>query len=255
MGTVHSSILPFCCWLLEIIVNVLCGKVTSDIVFLNHLVSYQAAAVDYCSVKKYLCPLFVRSAYFYRSTEGSKRKEQMSEWEKETELWRSHWLAFFYQTCFLLGLLGSSHSWRGVCTCPQCWSHEIPTLKSWIQVSTNFECAEEGKEEILHQISMKHVIYIYLEMFSCNFCCNSVKSLGEYVLRCKPNWNEPHSLFKRIAAGCKQKFFGAFKAHFYRRHDVSAPITVFVCTAVTNFKCAFALCEHQCQTTKALTAH
>lgn len=71
---------------------------------------------------------------------------------------------------------------------------------------------------------------------------NSVKSLGEYVLHCKLHWNEPRSLFKCIAAGCKHTFlkYGVFKAHFYQ--------TQCICSHV--FTCA--LCEHQCQTAKPL---
>lgn len=54
----------------------------------------------------------------------------------------------------------------------------------------------------------------------------------EYLLRCKLHRNEPRSLFKCMAVEREQTFFvvfcqyGAFKAHFYRRHRPSSPINV-----------------------------
>lgn len=57
------------------------------------------------------------------------------------------------------------------------------------------------------------------------------------------------------AAGGKLDILHQFKVNFYRRHNVSTPINLSVETTVTDFKCALAFCEHQCQTTKALIAH
>lgn len=93
-------------------------------------------------------------------------------------------------------------------------------------------------------------------MLNCNFCGKSVRTLRGYVLHCKLHRNEPRCLFKCFGDGCKQTFcrYGAFKAHFYRRHNVvSANETVG--TAITTFKCVVALCERQCQDTQELIAH
>lgn len=94
-------------------------------------------------------------------------------------------------------------------------------------------------------------------MFSCNFCGKSVKSLRGYVLHCKLHRNEPRCLFKCFAADCKQTFvtYASFKAHFYRKHNVSAPVNVTVGTAAVAVKCAVALCERQCQDAKSLISH
>ncbi|XP_023184309.1 uncharacterized protein LOC111606963 [Xiphophorus maculatus] len=92
-------------------------------------------------------------------------------------------------------------------------------------------------------------------MFTCNFCGNLAKTLRLYLLHCKLHRNEPRCLFKCAAAGCKDTFlrYEALKAHFYRKHNTSGPSSVG--TVVTDFKCSLALCDHQCQTTKALIAH
>lgn len=94
-------------------------------------------------------------------------------------------------------------------------------------------------------------------MFSCNFCGKLVKTLRGYVLHCKRHRNEPRCLFKCSRAGCKQTFnqYGAFKVHFYRRHNITAPINVAVRTAVTVFKCTMASCGRQCHDIKDLKAH
>lgn len=94
-------------------------------------------------------------------------------------------------------------------------------------------------------------------MFSCSFCGKSVKSLRGYVLHCKLHRNEPRCLFKCFATDCKQTFctYASFKAYFYRKHNVNAPVNVTVGTAVTVVRCAVALCERQCQDAKALISH
>lgn len=76
-----------------------------------------------------------------------------------------------------------------------------------------------------------------MDMFNCNFCGRSVKTQRGYVLHCKLHRNEPRCLFKCFEAGCKQTFvqYGAFKAHFYRTHNVnvSASVNVTVGTVST----------------------
>lgn len=75
------------------------------------------------------------------------------------------------------------------------------------------------------------------------------------MLHCKLHRNEPHCLFNCVFSGCKQTFtrYGAFKAHFYRKHNASLPLNITVRTVA--FKCIMALCERQCQDTKDLIAH
>lgn len=83
----------------------------------------------------------------------------------------------------------------------------------------------------------------------------SVKTFRGYVLHCKLHRNEPHCLFKCWGAGCGRTFFryGAFKAHFYRIHNVPA---ARYCRAVVNaYRCSAALCEHHCQEIKDLLTH
>ena len=79
------------------------------------------------------------------------------------------------------------------------------------------------------------------------------------MLHCRLHRNEPRCLFKCIAAGCKHSFnrYGAFKAHFYRKHNVPATAGVAVNTNVnvTAFKCVVALCTQQCSDGRALIAH
>ncbi|XP_076875209.1 uncharacterized protein LOC143525314 isoform X2 [Brachyhypopomus gauderio] len=93
-------------------------------------------------------------------------------------------------------------------------------------------------------------------MFSCSFCSKPIKTLRGYVLHCKLHRNEPRCLFKCFGAGCKQTFcrYQAFKAHFYRRHNMS-PANVTVMSDITAFKCAVALCERQCKDIKDLIMH
>lgn len=93
-------------------------------------------------------------------------------------------------------------------------------------------------------------------MLSCNFCGKSVKSLRAYVIHCKLHRNEPR-LFKCFAAECKQTFctYASLKAHFYRKHNVNAPVNVAVGTDVMPIKCAMALCDRQCEDAKSLIAH
>ncbi len=95
-------------------------------------------------------------------------------------------------------------------------------------------------------------------MLNCNFCGRSVRTLRGYVLHCKLHRNEKRCLFKCFGDGCKQIFcrYGAFKAHFYRRHNVvSANANETVGMAVASFKCVVALCERQCQDTQELISH
>ena len=99
-------------------------------------------------------------------------------------------------------------------------------------------------------------------MLSCSFCGKSLQTLRGYVLHCKLHRNEPRCLFKCVGDGCKQTFcrYGAFKAHFYRRHSVSAPagtasVRTTVTVNVTPSKCGMALCERQFQNIKDLIAH
>ena len=79
------------------------------------------------------------------------------------------------------------------------------------------------------------------------------------MLHCRLHRNEPRCLFKCIGAGCKHTFnrYGAFKAHFYRRHNVPATAGIAVNTNVnvTAFKCMVALCTQQCSDGRALIAH
>lgn len=92
-------------------------------------------------------------------------------------------------------------------------------------------------------------------MLTCNFCGKVVQSSRGYVLHCKLHRNEPRCFFRCIEAGCKQTYtrYGAFKAHFYRRH--SAPTHVTGVAVVSSFTCAMVMCERQCQNSKELIAH
>lgn len=47
----------------------------------------------------------------------------------------------------------------------------------------------------------------------------------------------------------------SFKVHFYRKHNVNAPVNFTVGTAVTVVRCAVPKCERQCQDVKALISH
>ncbi|XP_062268268.1 uncharacterized protein LOC133974641 [Platichthys flesus] len=95
-------------------------------------------------------------------------------------------------------------------------------------------------------------------MIPCSFCGQSLHTLKGYVLHCKLHRNEPCCLFKCIGDGCKQTFcrYGAFKAHFYRRHNISAPArTASFTVNVTPYECGMALCERKFQNNKDLIAH
>ena len=56
-----------------------------------------------------------------------------------------------------------------------------------------------------------------------------------------------------LQGASKHLLYGAFKAHFYRKHNASPPLNITVRTVA--FKCIMALCERQCQDTKDLIAH
>ena len=92
-------------------------------------------------------------------------------------------------------------------------------------------------------------------MISCLYCSKTLDSLRGYVRHCRVHRNEPHCLFKCVGADCKRTFctYPAFKAHFYRIHNVSVPTVT--ARAVTDLKCAVALCERQFHTVKELLSH
>lgn len=73
-------------------------------------------------------------------------------------------------------------------------------------------------------------------MLNCNFGGKSFTTLRGYVLHCKVHRNEPRCLFKCFGDGCKQTFcrYGAFKAHFYRRHTFVLSANETVGIAVTG---------------------
>lgn len=76
------------------------------------------------------------------------------------------------------------------------------------------------------------------------------------MLHCKVHRNEPHCFFKCVGADCKRTFstYAAFKAHFYRDHNVPSP-SVTARAVVTDLKCAIALCARQFHTVKELISH
>lgn len=75
------------------------------------------------------------------------------------------------------------------------------------------------------------------------------------MLHCRVHRNEPHCFFKCVGTDCKRTFcsYAAFKAHFYRAHNVPEPSVIT--RAVTDLKCAMALCERQFHTVKELISH
>lgn len=74
------------------------------------------------------------------------------------------------------------------------------------------------------------------------------------MLHCRVHRNEPRCFFKCLGANCKRTFcsYAAFKAHFYRYHNESAPV---VTAAVTDLKCSISLCDRQFHTVKELVCH
>ncbi|GAA6096152.1 uncharacterized protein LOC116716404 [Tachysurus ichikawai] len=92
-------------------------------------------------------------------------------------------------------------------------------------------------------------------MFSCYFCGISVQTLREHVLHVKLHRNEPRGVFKCAATDCHETFcsYGAFKAHFYRKHNIDSHVST--ANAITVFTCNISMCQHQCRDIKSLTAH
>lgn len=76
------------------------------------------------------------------------------------------------------------------------------------------------------------------------------------MLHCKLHRNVPHVVFKCVGANCKQTFctYAAFKSHFYRVHNVSAPFLP-ASAIVKDMKCIIPLCESQLHTVKDLISH
>ncbi|XP_056623445.1 uncharacterized protein LOC130436632 isoform X2 [Triplophysa dalaica] len=92
-------------------------------------------------------------------------------------------------------------------------------------------------------------------MFSCQFCGISVQTLREHVLHIKLHRNEPRCVFKCAAIDCHESFrsHGAFKAHFYRKHNIDSRVATTHTLAV--LRCNISMCQHQCRDVKALLAH
>ena len=95
-----------------------------------------------------------------------------------------------------------------------------------------------------------------LKMIVCPFCSQTLQTLRGFVLHCRVHRNEPRCFFKCFGANCKRTFstYAAFKAHFYRAHNVPVP-SVTATAAVANLKCAISLCERQFHTVNELISH
>ena len=80
-----------------------------------------------------------------------------------------------------------------------------------------------------------------LKMITCRFCSKTLQTLRGYVLHCRVHRNEPQCFFKCVGTNCKRTFctYTAFKAHFYRIHNVPAATARAI---VTDLKCAISLC-------------
>lgn len=76
------------------------------------------------------------------------------------------------------------------------------------------------------------------------------------MLHCRVHRNEPHHFFKCVGSECRRTFYAyaAFKAHFYRVHNVPAP-PIAGSAIFTDLKCATTLCERQFHTVKELISH
>lgn len=92
-------------------------------------------------------------------------------------------------------------------------------------------------------------------MITCRFCSKTLLTLRGYVLHCRVHRNEPRCVFQCLGVDCKRTFctYAAFKAHFYRTHNVPEP--THSRAVVTNLKCAASLCARQFQTVKELLLH
>ena len=93
-----------------------------------------------------------------------------------------------------------------------------------------------------------------VQMITCRFCSKMLQTLKGYVLHCRVHRNEPQCFFKCVGTNCKPTFctYTAFKAHFYRIHNVPAATARAI---VTDLKCAISLCARQFQTVKELISH
>ncbi len=82
------------------------------------------------------------------------------------------------------------------------------------------------------------------------------EELRAALLHCRVHRNEPHCFFKCACNNCKQTFctYAAFKANFYRVHNVQAP-SVTATAVVTDLKCAISMCECQFHTVNELLSH
>lgn len=84
-----------------------------------------------------------------------------------------------------------------------------------------------------------------------------MQSLREYVLHCRLHRNEPRAIFKCVAGDCKQSFskYGAFKSHFYRRHNSCTAAVTAHAVVNTDLICSVSLCSYQCQDVASFVAH
>lgn len=92
-------------------------------------------------------------------------------------------------------------------------------------------------------------------MITCRFCSKTLLTLRGYVLHCRVHRNEPRCFFQCVGVDCKRSFctYAAFKAHFYRQHNVPEP--PHSRAVVTDLKCAISLCSRQFHTAKELVHH
>lgn len=82
-----------------------------------------------------------------------------------------------------------------------------------------------------------------------------MQTIREHVLHVKLYRNEPRCAFKCGATDCRDIFrsYGAFKAHFYSKHNTDSYVDAS--NALTVFTCNMAMCQRQCRDVKSLTAH
>lgn len=77
------------------------------------------------------------------------------------------------------------------------------------------------------------------------------------MLHCRVHRNEPRCVFKCIGTDCKRTFstYAAFKAHFYRAHNMHPAPSLTASAVLKDFKCGISLCGCQMHTVKELIAH